>query len=302
MIEENGVNIQATNALPNITVAHLGYLVAAIDHPTWAAAADSLGVSQSALSQGLGELQRRLGVELFERRGRRQIQHPRAEPVIEHARRVLAQTSDLAEWARRVRSGAGGRLRIGMIDAAAVDHFGLALRRFRDSHLDIELHLQVAPSSQLLDHLRQGSIDLAICVAPDDADLEITPLLTEPLSVYAPTGFSSEAPERWGPWVSFPRGSLTRDLIEAALHDIGARFEVVAESHQPEVLREMVHLGLGWTVLPAGQAEREPNPLTPARKRPLLHRHLVAVRRPSAVPDPAAAALTSALQAVVDQT
>mgnify|MGYP003528081699 CR=1 FL=1 len=36
-------------------------------------------------------------------------------------------------------------------------------------------------------------------------------------------------------------------------------FEVVAESHQPEVLAEIIRLGVGWTVLPVIQAERGPD-------------------------------------------
>jgi DNA-binding transcriptional LysR family regulator len=291
--------MSARQPLPNITVAQLDYLTAAIDHPTWAAAAASLGVSQSALSQGLSELQRRLGVELFERQGRRRVPHPRAEPVVAHARQVLAHTADLAQWAQRVRSGAGGRLRLGMIDAAAVDHFGSTLRSFRDAHPDIDLHLQVGPSSQMLTSLRSGDIDLAVCVTPPDAaPLHITPLLTEPLSIYAPDGKRAGPASGWGPWVTFPSGSLTRELIATELRAAGARFEVVAESHQPEVLREMVQLGLGWTVLPRTQAERAPAPLVRARAAPLLHRQLVAVRRCRCAPDPAAEALVGTLVAV----
>jgi DNA-binding transcriptional LysR family regulator len=195
-----------------------------------------------------------------------------------------------------------------MIDAAAVDHFGSTLRSFRDAHPDIDLHLQVGPSSQMLTSLRSGDIDLAVCVTPPDAalhltpshvtPLHITPLLTEPLSIYAPDGKRAGPASGWGPWVTFPSGSLTRELIATELRAAGARFEVVAESHQPEVLREMVQLGLGWTVLPRTQAERAPAPLVRARAAPLLHRQLVAVRRTSAAPDPAAEALVGTLVAV----
>src|SRR5580700_5832320 len=109
-------------ALPNLTVAQLEYLAAAVDAPTWAAAAEDLGVSPSALSQGLAELERRLGLTLFEPRGRRRVPTPEAAPVVAHARRVLAQTRDLAAWASSARRGEVGSLRVGMIDAAALHH------------------------------------------------------------------------------------------------------------------------------------------------------------------------------------
>ncbi|MFM7685048.1 MAG: LysR family transcriptional regulator substrate-binding protein [Actinomycetota bacterium] len=53
----------------------------------------------------------------------------------------------------------------------------------------------------------------------------------------------------------FPGDSLTRTAIDRRLRQIGAPLVVEMESHQPEVLVEMVRMGLGWTVLPTAQAE-----------------------------------------------
>ena len=83
----------------------------------------------------------------------------------------------------------------------------------------------------------------------------------------------------------FPEESHTRALIAEALRGIGATVDVVAESNQPEVLREMVTLGMGWTVLPIVQAESGPNPL--GRRRALVQRELVAAVRADAIADPA---------------
>src|SRR6188768_557323 len=109
--------------LPDISLRQLEYLVAVADAPSWAIAAERTGVSASALSQGLAELERRVGVALFERDGRRRLVRPSAAPVVTHARQVLALTADLADWSDRMTSGHAGRLRLGMIDAAAVIHF-----------------------------------------------------------------------------------------------------------------------------------------------------------------------------------
>jgi len=286
-------------ALPNLTVQQLEYLDAVSASATWAQAAAMVGVSPSALSQGLAELERRLGVTLFERQGRRQVPTAEAAVVLDHARLVVAQTRDLARWAATTRSGRSGRLRLGMIDAVAVDRYPDVLREFRRARPDLELHLAVAPSGELLDQLRRGALDLAVCVASPDLgrDLDVVALIDEPLTVYMPNSGRPGPPATWGPWVTFPEGSHTRALIQARVRELGAAFDVVAESHQPEVLREMVRLGLGWTVLPMAQAERLPAPLRRGRKAPILSRPLVAVRRHSAPPHPAAEALLAALLA-----
>lgn len=284
--------------LPNLSTPLLEYLRAVSVAPTWAEAAAAVGVTPSALSQGLRELERRLGVPLFERAGRRRVLRPEAAEVVAYAERVLAQTRDLARWAAESRGGRAGRLRVGMIDAAAVHHHPAALRTFREGRPEVDLHLTVAPSGALLAQLAEGALDLVVCVAPVDPlpGVQLVPLLDEPLHVYAP-GPAHADPARWGPWVAFPAGSHTRELVARALRTLGAPYEVVAESHQPEVLREMVRLGLGWAVLPRAQAEAGGAGPLRVGGPPVATRTLAAARRTDALPNPAADALVAALLA-----
>ena len=285
-------------ALPNLSTQQLEYLVEVAAGPTWADAAARLGVSPSALSQGLAQLERRIGVPLFDRDGRRRVLRPSATPVLEHARRVVADTRDLARWAAAMDAGRTGVLRVGMIDLAAMTVFGPTLQRFRRRRPDVELHLAVAPSTDLSDQLLAGDLELAVVVEPvvHTGRLAYEPLLSDELAVYAPDGRRAGRPATWGPWVTFPASSHTRALVAGALAELGAPFEVLAESHQPEVLCEMVSLGMGWTVLPVLQAEAEPNPLVRARSEPLLTRRLSLARRPGALLTPAADALADDLR------
>jgi DNA-binding transcriptional LysR family regulator len=283
------------STLSDISITQLQYLVAVQENTTWAAAAEALGVSQSALSQGLAELQRRLGIQLFTWNGRRRVPASSTDELTQHAKRILALTSDLSRWSDRIRAGSAGKLRVGMIDAAAVDHFGDTLRSFRQERSDLDLHVTVGPSSQLLEGLSNGNLDLAICVSPHDSQFSTVPLLEEDLYVYAPPGARPSSTKEWGPWVTFPTGSLTRDLIGEALRSLGAPFSVVAESNQPEVLSEMVLIGMGWTVLPQIQAERPPASLAPVQKKPLLKRTLVAATRDSSLVNPAVSELVTEL-------
>lgn len=274
--------------LPNLTIQQLQYLAAVADAPTWAVAAAELGVTPSALSQGLAELERRIDFPLFERTGRRRVLAPLGSEVLAYARTVLSQTGDLNRWLDDARSGRVGPLRVGMIDAAALGHWRALLQTFRTDHPETALRLSIAPSGELLDQLERNQIDLAVVVAPPEIPVGIdwVDLLNDPLAVYAPPGTTVGPTPSWGPWVSFPTTSHTRDLIEAELTKLGVQFEVVSESHQPEVLREMVRLGMGWTVLPIIQAEATPNPLVPARRKPLVSRRLIAARRKGALPHP----------------
>lgn len=282
--------------LPDLSIRQLEYLVAVDEAPTWAKAAASVGVSPSALSQGLAELERRLGVSLFDRESRRRQLRPSAQPVVAHARQVLGLAADLARWADRIKRGAAGRVRIGMIDVAAIVHFPDTLQAFRAANPGIDVLIRVAPSGALLKLLAAGSLDVAVCVTPPRAlpGIETRVLRTEVLAVYAPPGRAIGAPSTWGPWVLFPAGSHTRTVVFTELRRLGAPLDVVAESHQPDVLREMVRFGAGWTVLPSSQAEDGPRGLEHGRA--LTTRQLVVATRASAVRDPAVDLFVQQLQ------
>lgn len=277
--------------LLNLTVPQLSYLVAVADHASFAEAASSLGVTTSALSQGLAELERRLGLDLFERVGRRQVLRDDAAEVLAHARRVVTDTRDLARLLDDVRAGRAGRLRVGMIDAAAVTHLPDRLRAFRSAAPEVELRLVVAPSGPLVEQVRRGELDVAVVVEPEALDeFVVEPLLVERIVLVPPEGVAVGGPSTWGPWVLFPRGSRTRALVEAELVRRGATVDVVAESHQPEVLREMARLGTGWTALPEAQAGDLDAPLV------LTTRRLVVLRRRDRVESPAAELLMATVR------
>lgn len=283
-------------ALPNISVHQLDYLVAVHEAPTWAEAADAVGVTPSALSQGLAELERRLGVALFARDGRRRVPTEAAAVVLDHAHAVLARTHDLARWAERRRAGVAGGVRVGMIDAAATIHCAAGLAAFRAERPDVELRLQVSPSGELLRDLVAARLDVVVCVAPAvlPGGVTATRLLEEDLAVFAPV---DGPPRAWGPWVMYPVGSQTRTLVDAALRRAGHTVAVVAESHQPDVLAQMVALGIGWSVLPVAQVERFNLALRRVGDEPFVRRTLLVARRADSPADPTVDALVAAIQA-----
>lgn len=280
-------------ALPDLSIRQLEYLVAIADAPTWAVAATKVGVSPSALSQGLAELERRIGVELFEPYGRRRVLRSSATPVLDHARQVIGLTRDLVEWSERLRTAHAGRVRLGMIDIAAVVHFPQVIRSFRSDRDAVEVTLNVAPSAALLDDLRDGRVDLVVCVEPPIplAGVEMVSLFSEPLYVIAPPGVTIGDPAAWGPWLLFPIESHTRRLTTERLRELGAPIQVAAESHQPNVLQQMVALGLGWAVLPVGPSLADVT-IGPE----LVRRHLVMAMRTGSLHDPAVDELAEQLR------
>ncbi len=240
----------------------------------FAQAAEQLSVSQPALSQGLRSLERSVGGALFQRVGRSQRLTDLGEATLSFARRMLADVATFEEELDGHLDGRTGRLRLGLVDAAALYLLTNQLQEFRSSHPEVDLRLTVDTSDRLLGMLDRYELDLAIVVGPAPNDTAV-PVISEPLYIYGPP---LDDPMRAERWVLYPERSRTRRYIDQALNDLGVVPVVDNESSNPSVIAQLVRLGAGWTILPAGIAESISEPLT-RRSDAVAHRPLYAVGR-----------------------
>lgn len=293
----NGTSARSSDEdarLGGVTLRQLAYLRGAARAASFTAAAAALGVSQPALSQALGELERRLGVPLFEPAGRQRRLTADGAEVLAFADRVLAEAGALRQRLAARADGAAGSLRVGMIDAASLYVLPEVIRDYRAAHPRVELHLRVDTSGALVAALRAFELDVVFAIGPADADLDGIEVLREPLHLYAPPGTAdASAPPADAEWALYEPGSRTRAIIDAGLTRLGIRPRVSLESANPQVLRQLVELGLGWSVLPPGVAEVADGRLMGGGTRGprVAERALVAMRRASAPPDPRVDAL-----------
>lgn len=103
-----------------VRIRQLQYLVEVARVGQFGDAADQLGVTQSAISQGLARLAEQLGIDLFEADGRYRRLSPAGQAVAAAAAELLAEARSLERDISERVSGAAGALRVGMIDAAVL--------------------------------------------------------------------------------------------------------------------------------------------------------------------------------------
>jgi DNA-binding transcriptional LysR family regulator len=275
---------QGSRTTPNLHLQQLAYLREVARRGSISAAAEALHVSQPALSQALAELSRRLNSPLFERAGRRRRLTAAGAEVLRFAEQTLAGAEALERRLAALRGGDGGPLNVGMIDAASLYVLPDVVRRYRDAFPNVDLKLTVDQSGALLRRLRAFELDLAFVVGPvDDPDLASIEVLREPLYVYAPAGDLGDP--RVARWVLYPEGSRTRRIIDDALARAEITPAVVLESDNPAVLRQMVAMGLGWSVLPPAIAEDEARTPAMHRGERIAERPLEAAWRRSSPPN-----------------
>lgn len=163
----------------DITLRQLRYLIALGDEGHFGRAAAAVNISQPALSVQIRDLEASLGTQLVERRARELVVTAAGHQVIWHARRIMAEMTDLRQAARWQR-GLGGRLRLGMIPTVAPYLLPAALPLLRSRNLSLDLGLREGQTQTLIEELRRGSIDAAVIALPGGAeDLIETPLFED---------------------------------------------------------------------------------------------------------------------------
>lgn len=107
------------------------YFVAVVDHGGITKAAQSLYISQPSLSQAIRTLERRLGVTLFDRSGRRLELTEAGRKFDVAARRILADVERAKEKVGAVRELRAGRVDIVTYAAFSIDPLVALIREFR---------------------------------------------------------------------------------------------------------------------------------------------------------------------------
>jgi DNA-binding transcriptional LysR family regulator len=137
-------------------------VVAIAERGSLRAAARHLSLAQPALSRSVHELERELGVPLFERRARGMTLTPVGEAFVRRASAVLAEVRRARDEAEQLGGGTRGRVVAGLSLAAHVDLLPGALKPFRARYPNVQLHLIEGWYPTLEAGLKDGSIDFYI--------------------------------------------------------------------------------------------------------------------------------------------
>jgi len=148
------------------TFQQLRYLVAIADAGTFGAAADEEFVTQPAISAQIKELERKLGVTLFERSSRGVFMTMQGSEVVERARVILRDMKDLVGSTHYEGDHLRGRIGLGVIPTLAPYVLPNVVRFIMSTHPKAELHIHELQTIHLLDSLRRGIIDLGLLALP----------------------------------------------------------------------------------------------------------------------------------------
>ncbi|MCF7751274.1 LysR family transcriptional regulator [Bacillus subtilis subsp. subtilis] len=222
-------------------------------------AAEALFVSQPAISQQLQALERELGVDLFERSGRRLVPSREGQLLFEMAQPLVESLDGLeASFRDKVKGLDAGELNIAANSSTILYLLPRIVERFRQRHPDVRLTLHNAISADGTDLLRSDAADLAVGSMTDvPADLSYAPAYRFEQVLIAPPGhplargdLSLEAISQH-PLVLPPKRQITYRLVDQVFQRHRLPYTVALEVGGWEVIKQYVAMGMGISIVPA---------------------------------------------------
>jgi DNA-binding transcriptional LysR family regulator len=248
-----------------VDVRQLQVVRAVAETGSFTAASRTLHVSQSAVSRQILLLEEELGEPLFLRLGRRVRLTSAGESLLELSRRVLSDIRDTTDSIVEHHRTLKGTIHLGGGMTVCLHVFPQLLKEFRKRHSRVEIKLTTGGTPHLIERIRAGVVDAALLTLPIEApDLAQVPVMREELLLVMPPSHKLARRRRVTPAdlsdepsVLFERGSSTRQVIDDMMLREHVRPRVVMETENAEILKALVSIGMGLTILPYQSVVRE---------------------------------------------
>src|ERR1700738_2700536 len=163
-----------------ISLKQLRYFEAVARSRHFGKAAEQCAVTQPALSMQIQELEKTLGVQLLERSRSGVLLTEAGRDIAGRATRILAETRDIVDFARRQGNVLSGPLLLGVIPSVAPYVLPALLPLVRDRFPDLDLHLRETQTQHLVDELLDGALDLLLLALPvENPEIETLKLFND---------------------------------------------------------------------------------------------------------------------------
>lgn len=229
-------------------------------------AAENLHLTQPAISKRISGLEESLGVELFDRVGRRIALTEAGRALLPRARQLLLELEDMRRAVGNLSGPITGTLKVGTSHHIGLHRLPATLRAFSTRYRDVRLDLRFIDSEEAYEAVLSGDLELGIVTLPPVPDdrLVARQVWDDPLAFVA----GHEHPLAKQKKVTLadltqhaailPSSStFTRQIASRLFQESGLELRVSMTTNYLETIKMMASIGLGWSVLPASMADAE---------------------------------------------
>ena len=243
-------------------ISNYASFIAVAEHGTFSKAAETLYITQPAVSKRIALLEEQLGSQLFDRIGKKIKLNAAGIALLPIAERILQDVKE----SQRVIDNLSGRVS-GHLSLVTSHHIGLrrlpdVLKQYAEDYPQVRLDLAFMDSENACQRIEKGDYELGVVTLPLSSSkrLKITPLWNDPLTIAVALDH---------PLVKIANGkaitlnllakhcailpavgTYTRTVIEEPIVKKHGALDVILETNYLETIRMMVSIGLGWSALP----------------------------------------------------
>lgn len=223
------------------------------------------GVSQSAASQHVQEVERRLGVSLFDRTKRPLDLTDAGKLYAEFCRDVLRREEDFARLLEQLKGDVGGTVRVASIYSIGLSEMSRLQEEFARNQPTEHLHVNYMRPEKVYEAVRNEGADLGIVSYPESSrELAAIPWRNEEMQVAAPPSHPLASRDEVYPadlrgqdFIGFDEDLSIRRELDRFLRAQEIEVNLVLHFDNIQMIKEAVAVGKGVSILPARTMQAE---------------------------------------------
>ncbi|MGE9552414.1 LysR family transcriptional regulator [Erwinia amylovora] len=284
----------------NYSLRQLRVFVAVAQQGSFSQAGQLIGLSQSAVSHSIKELESEMGIRLLDRTTREVLLTEAGEQLASRLERLLEELNTTLLDVRSYGQQRSGTVRVAASQTISAHLMPQCLAGSQLHFPEIKVMLRDRPQQWVLQSIRNAEVDFGIVIGPLPVeDFECEAILDEPFLLLCRQDdpLAQQQTIRWQmlnnrQLVLQDYASGSRVLIDQALRVQQVQAEIVQEIGHPATLYPMVEAGIGISILPAlALPLPQGRPLLVRRMVPEINRTIMLVRRRNRSLTPAAEAI-----------
>ncbi len=222
-------------------------------------------ITQPAVSLSIQKLEDELGTKLLERTTRRVLVTEEGQILYGYAREILEKAREAKVVLQERQDRVIGNLRLATVHSVGLYELPTSLKEFIRRFPEVNLHIDYRTSDQVYHAVADGLADLGLvaypearsgltCVSFYEDELVVICAREHPLASRSTLRLQDLDGH---PFVAFEAEIPTRKAIDALFHELGIKVDIRMQCDNIEILKKMVEVGLGISMVPAQSVRQE---------------------------------------------
>jgi len=252
-----------------VDINNLRAFIEVAENKSFSKSAESLKITQPAISKRIAALESELSSRLFDRGGRTVHITEAGRVLLSSALEIISEISRIKHEISCLGEEVRGKLSIGTAEHVCINRLTPIISAYRKVYPNVEIDLHFSEAEETLNNINEGSLDLGLCVdissdtvRKSDTNLHSREVWSEELLVVSDQKHTLASNENISikqlaghPAILPKNQSNVRKSLDQLMAKHQVRATVSTEVNEFPTMRSMSSIGFGWTCLPESELD-----------------------------------------------